>query len=77
MTLSNITATDAESDPITLAYQWQFSTNGIGYLDQAGATNSALAPAPSNSGKLWRCRLTPSDPFGTGTNFFTVRRRGQ
>jgi hypothetical protein len=72
LTLSNVTATDAESNPITLAYQWQFSTNGTSYLDQAGATNSALAPAPSNSGKLWRCRLTPSDPFGTGTNFFTA-----
>jgi hypothetical protein len=72
LTLSNVTATDAESNPITLAYQWQFSTNGTIYLDQTSSTNSALAPAPTNSGKLWRCRLTPSDPFGTGANFFTA-----
>lgn len=70
LVVTGVVTNDAESDAITLVYQWQFTTNGTVYLDQATATNATLAAAPSNSGNLWRCRLTPSDASGIGTNFF-------
>src|SRR3989442_4389186 len=72
LTLTNVVATDAESEAITLAYQWQFTSNGTSYVDQGGATAAILPAAPADSGKLWRCRLTPRDASGTGTNFFTA-----
>jgi subtilisin-like proprotein convertase family protein len=71
LAVTNIVASDAESDPITLAYQWQF-TSSFAFSDQPGTTNSVLPAAPGNSGKLWRCRITPSDASGAGTNFFTA-----
>lgn len=70
LVVANVVTNDAEFEAITLAYQWQFTTNGTVFVDQGGATTSTLAAAPGNSGKLWRCRLTPSDPSGTGTNYF-------
>lgn len=72
LTVTNTVAGDAESETISFAYQWQFSTNGASFIDQGGATSVALPPAVGNSGKLWRCRITPSDATGTGTNFFTA-----
>src|ERR1041384_8164626 len=65
MAVTGVVTNDAESEAITLAYQWQFTTNGTAFLDQGGATTATLPAAPGNSGKLWRCRITPSDPSGT------------
>jgi subtilisin-like proprotein convertase family protein len=72
LSVTGVVATDPELEPITLAYQWQFTSNGVAFVDQAGATNTVLTAVPGNSGKLWRCRITPSDAGGTGTNFFTA-----
>jgi subtilisin-like proprotein convertase family protein len=70
LSVVNIATNDFEDEAITIAYQWQFSTNGTAYVDSS--TGSTLPVSPANSGKLWRCRITPSDPSGTGTNFFTA-----
>ena len=71
LTVIGIVANDPELDPITFAYQWQFTTNGVDYVDQGGATSTALLAAPGNSGKLWRCRITPNDGHSSGAPFFT------
>ena len=63
-------ATDAEMEPITLAYRWQFSTDQETYSDSA-FTTSTLPANPANSGKLWRCRITASDGVRTSDPFLT------
>src|SRR5439155_21583967 len=65
----DVTVADGEGDSVGFAYQWQFTTNGTAYLDQPGAVGPTLVAA---SGRLWRCRITPSDAFSAGTNFFTA-----
>jgi subtilisin-like proprotein convertase family protein len=71
LTVIGIVASDPDLDSITFAYQWQFTTNGVDYVDQGGATSTALLAAPGNSGKLWRCRITPNDGHSNGAPFFT------
>ena len=56
--------------PVLPAGRTTITTNGTDFVDQGGATTTTLAAAPGNSGKLWRCRITPTDPSGTGTNYF-------
>ena len=70
--VTNVVATDAETNAITLAYQWEFTTNIVTFIEQAGATSPILPAAPANSGKLWHCRITPSDTNSSGAPFFTA-----
>lgn len=72
--LFNLNASDPESDPITLAYQWQISANNRTFSDIAGATTFTLPADPSRAGKIIRCRITPSDTEGSGAGFFTAPR---
>ena len=69
--VSGVLSNDPEGDPVTLSYQWQSSLNGTVWTD-AGGTASALAAAPANAGKLWRCAVRASDGTSTGEPFFTA-----
>ncbi len=71
LNVSSVVASDADSDAISYAYQWQSSLNGAVYADASGLTNATLPPAAERSGSLWRCRITPSDAGGAGEPFVT------
>ncbi len=62
---------DPEEDPVTLSYQWQSSSDGYLFTNAAGAVSATLPAAAANSGKVWRCRITPSDPMAEGQPFLT------
>lgn len=72
--LVNVAASDPESDPFTLAYQWQLSTDGGNFADIAGAVSPTLSADASRAGKLVRCRLVASDSTGPGASFTTEPR---
>ncbi|MGC4115202.1 MAG: proprotein convertase P-domain-containing protein [Myxococcales bacterium] len=74
LSLTGVVATDPESDPLTLAYQWQISTDGANFTDIAGATGATLAADATRAGKLVRCRIVPSDAGGAGATFATAAR---
>ena len=71
VSVSGVSASDPESDPITLAYQWQQSSNNVAFTDIAGATTSSLALNGGLSGRLVRCRITPTAATQTGAAFTT------
>jgi subtilisin-like proprotein convertase family protein len=71
LTVSSITATDPESDPISYLYQWQSSTDAITYSNQP-ITTATLVPNPSNTGKLWRCIITANDGNSNSQPFTTA-----
>lgn len=72
--LVNVSATDPESDAVTLAYQWQLSADTLSFTDIPGAASPTLAADPARAGKILRCRITPSDTGGSGAAFFTAAR---
>ncbi len=69
LSVASVSASDPESDPITLAYQWQSSTDGTTFQNEPGATTPVLSPAPPLAGKLWRCVVTASDGTNSSTPF--------
>jgi subtilisin family serine protease len=69
LSVTGISAVDPEGTQITYTYQWQYSTDDRTYTDQTGSTTAVLAASEVNSGKLWRCRVTPSDGVNTGDPF--------
>lgn len=69
--VSDVVASDPESDTIALAYQWQSSTDGSTYSEIAGATAATFIPGAALTGQLVRCRVTPSDFSHNGVAFFT------
>jgi hypothetical protein len=71
LAVTGVSASDPENDPITYAYQWQKSTNGVTYTDDTGSTGATLAAADTRSGALWRCQVTPSDASGPGAAVLT------
>lgn len=71
LSVASITAEDPEGDPLTYAYQWQSSTDGIAFLNEWEAS-ATLAPDPSRTGKLWRCVITPHDGSSQGPAFTTA-----
>ncbi|MDH4453922.1 MAG: S8 family serine peptidase [Verrucomicrobiota bacterium] len=71
LTLGTVSASDPESDAITLAYQWQRSTDNSAFTDIASATGASLALNDTHSGGLIRCRITPSANTQTGAAFLT------
>jgi len=72
VTITSVSTDDPEGDDVTLAFQWQSSSNGENFSDETGATDMGLAPHPSRSGKLWRCRIIPSDATASGEPYFTA-----
>lgn len=70
--ITSVSTDDPEGDDVTLAFQWQSSDNGNTYADESGATAMALTPDPSRTGKLWRCRIIPSDATAVGEPYFTA-----
>ena len=69
LTATSVVASDPEGDAITLAYQWQQSLDGTAFTNVTGRTAVTLPAAPSNAGKLWRCRVTPNDGQQSGQSF--------
>ncbi len=70
--ITGLTSIDPDSDPVSLSYQWQYSVDGSTFTDSATDTTASLSPNDSRSGKLWRCRITPSDSGGPGSAFLTA-----
>jgi len=68
--VASVTASDPEGTTPTLTYQWQASTDGITFVDEAGATGATLAAAIL-AGKVWRCVVTASDGSQSSTPFTT------
>lgn len=66
----SVDVSDPEADPVSLTYQWQFSTDAKVYEDSP-VTQATLPPSPSNSGKLWRSVVTASDGNTTGNSYTT------
>lgn len=60
-------ASDADSDPITFAYQWQ--ENATNLVDQ---TTSNLLAVVTFAGGSYRCVITPNDGHGNGNPFPTA-----
>jgi len=71
LTLGTISTSDPEGDAITLAYQWQRSTDNLTFTDIASATGASLALSDVHSGGVIRCRITPSANTQTGAAFIT------
>ena len=70
--VTSVTAIDPENATVTLAYQWQSSTDEINYTNLAGALATGLPVSGTNAGKLWRCRITASDGNTTSAPSFTT-----
>jgi subtilisin-like proprotein convertase family protein len=70
LTVTDVTATDPESDPLTFSYEWEFSVDEETYTD-SGLTGATLAPNPDHSGKLWRCVITARDAVNTSLPYVT------
>ena len=64
LTVSAVPTTDPENDILAFSYQWQASTDGVSFSNQAGLRSAELPVSSSNAGKLWRCEVSVSD----GTN---------
>jgi len=72
LAVAEVLALDPESDPVSYAYQWQHSSDGVNFTDLAGAVSAVLPAAPGRAGRLWRCRITPSDASSSGAAFATT-----
>lgn len=72
LSVTSVSASDPEGDPVTLSYQWQRSTDGETYSNEPGAVSAHLPAGPALAGKLWRCVITPSDAGGSGAPFLTA-----
>ena len=64
---ANAFATDAETNTVTFAYQWQESSTNL-----VGQTAGTLSGAATKAGGSYRVVITPDDGFSTGTNYITV-----
>jgi subtilisin family serine protease len=71
VTVSSFTTSDTENDTVTVAYQWQSSSDRFTWSDASGLTTSTLPAADTNAELFWRCTLTPSDATGDGNPFYT------
>jgi len=69
LTVSSISATDPESNPLTYTYQWQSSDNQTLYTDVSGAISST---APDLPGTLVRCVIVASDGNTSSAPFTTA-----
>ena len=69
--LAGVISNDPEGDPITLAWQWQESSDGSIWTDIAGATAANLPLTNTQSGKLVRCRIRPIAGAQSGADWLT------
>jgi hypothetical protein len=69
--VSSVSASDPEGLPVTLAYQWQQTTDNLTFTDISSATSASLALSETLSGRLVRCRITPSASGQNGAAFTT------
>ncbi len=72
LAVSGVVAADAESDAITLSYQWEESADGTSFTSISGATTATIALASAQSGKLVRCAVSGADAGGAGAAFSTA-----
>lgn len=71
LALTGVAASDPEGDPVTVAWQWQQSSDGSAWADLPGASDATLILTTSQSGKLVRCRLRPTATGQTGADWLT------
>jgi subtilisin-like proprotein convertase family protein len=71
LTVTDVTVSDPESDPITLAYKWEYSVDEENYVD-SGVSAINLPPNQDNSGKLWRCAITATDGNSVSEPYYTA-----
>lgn len=69
--VTSVISSDPEGDTVSLAYQWQQTANNIAFTDISGATASTFALSEDQSGRLVRCKITPSAGGQTGAAFTT------
>lgn len=69
VTVTGVVASDPESSPVTISYQWQSTLNGTVWSNVSGLTSATLPASPSNSSLLWRPLLTPNDGAQNGALF--------
>jgi subtilisin-like proprotein convertase family protein len=72
LTVTGISTNDPDNDPVTLAYQWQQSTNNIAFTNLVGQTASTLGAAITIAGDYYRVTLTPNDGHTNGAPFTTA-----
>jgi len=72
LTVTGIATNDPDGDSITLAYQWQQSTNNVAFTNLIGQTASTLAAAITVAGDYYRVTLTPNDGHTNGAPFTTA-----
>jgi hypothetical protein len=60
-----VNTTDLDGDNITLVYDWELNGSWLGINDEV------LLSGNTSDNDLWRCRITPSDMFGTGDTVFS------
>lgn len=61
LSVTSVTTSDPEEDPVAVSYQWRFTTNLETYIDQPGAVTKDLPLSPQNAGKTWVCEIRASD----------------
>lgn len=64
-------ASDADDDPITFAYQWQHSTNDVVFTAIVGQVAGTLGAASTVAGDYYRVSIIPNDGFADGAPFVT------
>jgi hypothetical protein len=62
---------DADGDPVTLAYQWEQSSEGTNFAS-IPFTSSLLPAAATIAGDYYRAAITPNDGFAEGPTFTTA-----
>jgi hypothetical protein len=72
LVVTGIATNDPDGDPITLAYQWQQSTNNIAFTNLVGQTATTLGAAITIAGDFYRVTLTPNDGHTNGAPFTTA-----
>lgn len=70
VSVTGVITNDPEGNPVSLAYQWQSSTDGHTWTDVEGQTSDVLTGGVS--GIFYRCRIVPSDASGDGEHFLTA-----
>jgi len=71
LALAGVLSNDPEGDPITLAYQWQSSSDNATWTDLASSTSATLALTQAQSGLLVRCQIRPASAGKTGADWLT------
>ncbi len=68
LVVTGLVASDPEGTSVSIAYQWQSSTDGVNFTNATGSTTASIDPT---AGRTWRCVLTPSDGVNFGDPFTT------